>query len=67
MSLNELLLRVRASRKRQTVKTRSKSEEEVTADDILRAIDKLNKLGGGLRAIPNGKNFIIQSVASELR
>ncbi|KAI1290341.1 Vacuolar-sorting protein SNF8 [Halotydeus destructor] len=63
MNINELLTRVRASRQR--IKSDSK-DVEVSTDDLLRAIDKLNKLGGGLRAIPSGKTFIVQAVAAEL-
>ena len=67
MSLNELLQRVKASRARsKKVSSKDTSVDEVCVDDVLRAIDRLGKLGGGVKAIPNGKNYIIQSVASEL-
>lgn len=72
MSMSELLTRVKASRSRSnsklatSSKSASKDSDEIVVDDLLRAIDKLGKLGGGLRAIPSGKTFIVQSVASEL-
>lgn len=65
MSMAELLTRVKASRAR-THKSAVKESEDICVDDLLRAIEKLGNLGGGLRAIPSGKTFIVQSVASEL-
>jgi len=72
MGINELLVRVKASRRRlsRTIASNSKvvqsQEDDISIDDLLRAIEKLSKLGSGLRAIPSGKTFIVQSVASEL-
>lgn len=66
MTIHELLNRVKASRNVAKIKSSSASNDEITVDDILRAIEKLSKLGGGIRAIPSGKTFIIQSVAAEL-
>lgn len=66
MSIEELLTRVKGSRNVARVKSSSASNDEITIDDILRAIEKLSKLGGGIKAIPSGKTFIIQSVAAEL-
>lgn len=74
MSMSELLVRVKASRSRTYSKkqpsssksTASKDSDDIAVDDLLRAIEKLGKLGGGLRAIPSGKTYIVQSVASEI-
>jgi ESCRT-II complex subunit VPS22 len=70
MTMSELLTRVKASRSRSKSKlpssSKSKDNDEIVVDDLLRAIEKLGKLGGGLRAIPSGKTYIVQSVASEL-
>lgn len=72
MGINELLVRVKASRSRLSRSAAggaSKSqpqEDDISIDDLLRAIEKLSKLGSGLRTIPSGKTFIVQSVASEL-
>jgi ESCRT-II complex subunit VPS22 len=62
--INELLSRLIQSRN--SAKQKSKSELEITVDDLLRAIDKLSKLGSGLKVIPCGKTFIVQSIASEI-
>lgn len=50
------------------VKSRSSSQkqEDVSIDDMLRAIDKLKVLGEGFCVIPSGANYIVQSVPAEL-
>jgi ESCRT-II complex subunit VPS22 len=65
MQLTELVRRVKASRNVAKVRQGS-SADEIGEDDVLKAIEKLSILGGGIRAIRSGKTFIIQSVASEL-
>lgn len=65
MQLNDLVRRVKASRNVARVKYGS-SADEIEVEDVLKAIDKLSKLGGGIRAIPTGKTYIVQSVPSEL-
>lgn len=65
MQLRDLLERVKASRNVAKVKFNS-SADEIEQEDLLKAIEKLSKLGGGIKAIPSGKTFIIQSVPSEL-
>jgi ESCRT-II complex subunit VPS22 len=62
MPIEELLTRVRASRG----VARDGKTEEIAVDDLLRAIDKLARLGGGLKAVPCGKSHIIQAVATEM-
>ncbi|XP_054157682.1 vacuolar-sorting protein SNF8-like [Oppia nitens] len=41
-------------------------EDEITVDDLIRAIEKLAKLGSGLKLMSCGKTYLVQSVASEL-
>lgn len=65
MGIEELHTKVLASRNVGKTKT-SSTNEDVTVDDLLRAIEKLSILGGGLKVISSGKTFIVQSVASEL-
>jgi len=60
MTLDELRTRLLRSRS----KTR---KEEITNDDVLRAINKLKVLGNGFCAIPvSGGRYIIQSVPGEM-
>ena len=65
MQLTDLLARVKNSRNVARVKYNS-SADEIEQEDVLKAIEKLSKLGGGIKAIASGKTFIIQSVPSEL-
>ena len=65
MQLSDLLRRVKASRNVAQVRQGS-SADEIEDEDVLKAIEKLSILGGGIRAIKSGKTYIIQSVASEL-
>ncbi|XP_075252751.1 vacuolar-sorting protein SNF8-like [Convolutriloba macropyga] len=46
-------------------KTR-KADNQVSNDDIIRAIGKLKKLGAGFALIPINKSFFVQSVPGEL-
>jgi len=50
------------------LKSRSKTrKDEITSDDILRAIAKLKLLGSGFQAIPvSGGRYIIQSIPGEM-
>jgi len=60
ISLDDLLQRLIRSRNRSR-------KEEITSDDILRAVGKLKSLGSGFAAISVGDGrYIIQSVPSEL-
>ncbi|XP_046846028.1 vacuolar-sorting protein SNF8-like [Xenia sp. Carnegie-2017] len=43
-----------------------KSRQDVTVDDLARAIKKLHTLGSGFQIIPVGQNRIVQSVPGEL-
>ncbi|XP_028416209.1 vacuolar-sorting protein SNF8-like [Dendronephthya gigantea] len=43
-----------------------KSRQDVTEDDLARAIKKLHTLGSGFQIIPVGKSRIVQSVPGEL-
>jgi len=65
MQLRDLVQRVKASRNVAKVRLES-SADEIEEQDVLKAIEKLSKLGGGIKAIPSGKTFIIQSIPSEL-
>lgn len=65
MQIGELLRRVKDSRNVAKVKS-TKTTEDITVDDILKAIEKLAILGNGIKVIPCGRSFIIQSVAVEL-
>jgi len=40
--------------------------DEITVDDILRAINKLNVLGNGLKVVKFDKTYVIESVPTEL-
>lgn len=60
MSLEELrerVIRSRGSRQRQ---------EDITQDDLLRAIEKLKTLGTGFKLIPLRARYLVQSVPTEL-
>ncbi|XP_053200319.1 vacuolar-sorting protein SNF8-like [Panonychus citri] len=61
ITIEDLLRRVRRSRS-----TARKKEEDITADDILRSINKLNVLGNGLTVLKSNKSYIIQSIPKEL-
>lgn len=65
MQLRDLLQRVKASRNVAKVKFNS-TADEIEEEDVLKAIEKLSKLGGGIKAIPSAKTYIVQSVPSEL-
>ena len=58
MSFEELRKRVLA--------TSGKTRQDVTEDDLARAIKKLRALGGGFAVIPIGKHRLVQSVPGEL-
>ncbi|XP_002742063.1 vacuolar-sorting protein SNF8-like [Saccoglossus kowalevskii] len=62
MYLNELLLKVR------TTRGKSKQAQDVSADDLMRAIKKLKILGNGftLLKVGDGNNYLVQSVPAEL-
>ena len=49
------------------LKSRSKKSQDITQDDILRAIKKLKDLGNGFALIPLGKEkYLVQSIPGEL-
>ncbi|XP_031456660.1 vacuolar-sorting protein SNF8 isoform X1 [Phasianus colchicus] len=50
----------------QVLKGRGKFAQEVSQDDLLRAIKKLKVLGSGFGIIPVGGTYLIQSVPAEL-
>ncbi|NXT04638.1 SNF8 protein, partial [Prunella fulvescens] len=50
----------------QVLKGRGKFAQDVSADDLLRAIKKLKVLGSGFGIIPVGGTFLVQSVPAEL-
>ena len=58
MSFEELRKRILA--------TSGKTRQDVTEDDMARAIKKLRVLGGGFAVIPIGKHRLVQSVPGEL-
>nr|XP_022305164.1 vacuolar-sorting protein SNF8-like [Crassostrea virginica] len=58
ISIEELKGRVMTSR--------GKRSQEVSIDDLLRAIKKLKVLGNGFTVIPLGKSHMVQSVPGEL-
>lgn len=64
IGINELHHRVIQSRN--SAKQSPRSDEEISVDDLLRAIDKLSKLGSGLKVLSCGKTYIVQSIPSEL-
>lgn len=61
IAIEDLLRRVKLSRC-----TARKKDEDITTDDILRSINKLNVLGNGLKVLKSNKSYIIQSVPKEL-
>lgn len=65
IQIEELLRRVKDSRNVAKAKS-NKTTEDITIDDILKAIEKLAILGNGIKVIPCGRSYIIQSVAAEL-
>ncbi|NWH92793.1 SNF8 protein, partial [Aegithalos caudatus] len=50
----------------QVLKGRGKFAQDVSQDDLLRAIKKLKVLGNGFGIIPVGGTFLVQSVPAEL-
>ncbi len=58
MNFEELRKRVLA--------TSGKTRQDVTEDDLARAIKKLRVLGGGFAVVPVGKQRLVQSVPGEL-
>ena len=58
MSFEELRKRILA--------TSGKTRQDVSEDDMARAIKKLRVLGGGFAVIPVGKHRLVQSVPGEL-
>ncbi|NXO07723.1 SNF8 protein, partial [Oriolus oriolus] len=50
----------------QVLKGRGKFAQDVSPDDLLRAIKKLKVLGSGFGIIPVGGTFLVQSVPAEL-
>ncbi|NWT13959.1 SNF8 protein, partial [Vireo altiloquus] len=50
----------------QVLKGRGKFAQDVSQDDLLRAIKKLKVLGSGFGIIPVGGTFLVQSVPAEL-
>ena len=58
MSFEELRKRILA--------TSGKTRQDVSEDDMARAIKKLRVLGGGFAVIPIGKHRLVQSVPGEL-
>ncbi|XP_068068098.1 vacuolar-sorting protein SNF8 isoform X3 [Anomalospiza imberbis] len=50
----------------QVLKGRGKFAQDVSADDLIRAIKKLKVLGSGFGIIPVGGTFLVQSVPAEL-
>lgn len=46
--------------------TSGKTRQDVSEDDMARAIKKLRVLGGGFAVIPVGKTRLVQSVPGEL-
>ncbi|XP_035427384.1 vacuolar-sorting protein SNF8 isoform X2 [Cygnus olor] len=50
----------------QVLKGRGKFAQEVSQDDLLRAIKKLKVLGNGFGIIPVGGTYLVQSVPAEL-
>lgn len=58
MTFSELRQRILA--------TSGKTRQDVSEDDMARAIKKLRVLGGGFAVIPVGKTRLVQSVPGEL-
>ncbi|CAM2115392.1 unnamed protein product [Caretta caretta] len=50
----------------QALKRRGKFAQDVSQDDLIRAIKKLKVLGSGFGIIPVGGTYLIQSVPAEL-
>ncbi|CAG2101895.1 unnamed protein product [Medioppia subpectinata] len=65
IGINELHSRVLQSRNTANLR-QQKPDDEISVDDLIRAIDKLSKLGSGLKLMSCGKTYIVQSIASEL-
>ncbi|RWR99921.1 vacuolar-sorting protein SNF8-like protein [Dinothrombium tinctorium] len=61
ITVDELLTKVKASRNAAKLKN-----DEITVDDILRAINKLSVLGNGLKVLKFEKTYVVQSVPKEL-
>ena len=52
--------------RRRILATSGKTRQDVSEDDMARAIKKLRVLGGGFAVIPVGKTRLVQSVPGEL-
>ncbi|XP_064613769.1 vacuolar-sorting protein SNF8-like [Liolophura sinensis] len=52
--------------KRKLTATGGRSRQDISTDDLLRAIRKLKVLGNGFSVIPVGGSFLVQSVPGEL-
>ena len=52
--------------RRRILATSGKTRQDVSEDDMARAIKKLRVLGGGFAIIPVGKTRLVQSVPGEL-
>jgi len=63
MELEELKRKVSKSRSRLR---QSEQSQDISQDDVLRAIKKLKVLGNGFTIIPLGSRYLIQSVPGEL-
>ncbi|RWS22609.1 RNA polymerase II transcription factor complex subunit-like protein [Leptotrombidium deliense] len=61
ITIDEVLNKVKTFRNSANLKN-----DELTVDDILRAINKLNVLGNGLKVVKFDKTYVIESVATEL-
>lgn len=64
ITIEELYRRVIISRN--SGKLRQDDTNEITIDDLLKAIEKLAILGSGIKVIRSGNSFIVQSIAAEL-
>lgn len=48
------------------VASRGKKSQDISIDDLLRAIKKLKVLGNGFTVLPIGKSYLVQSIPGEL-
>jgi ESCRT-II complex subunit VPS22 len=64
--LNEIMRRVEVMRGRDIVKKKEKQTQQISEDDIVRAIKTLKPLSGGYEVLQIGNRKLVRSVPKEL-
>lgn len=64
--MNEIMRRVQAMRGASTKKTQQKNLQQISEDDIVRAIKTMKPLSGGYEVLEIGNKKLVRSVPKEL-